>query len=136
MPSRLGGVFCVVVRDANTYAESVVISSVDANNQQLFIQRDPTFISSRPVISPPSGSSEGLLVAAASVTISGLEFRTALGTIAYGLRASSTVTISSVGVFGGFTAAGIVLSSGSLLTYSSATVPAGTPSGPWGRTSR
>ncbi len=125
LPTSLaGGDACVVISDTQTYNEQVTISGFTNNGHLIKIMRDPTFVSSAPVVSPPS-SSNAFTITNASVTLTGFNI-VPTNSENYGVNASSDyVTISSVNVIdpnGLILFGGISLSSFSFVFNSSITV--------------
>jgi|CXWL01.1.fsa_nt_gi predicted metal-binding protein len=121
---RLSGDTCVVVRDTQTYAETVQVRGMINNGYQFIIQSDPSFVSSAPLVSATSPSTAAFFVQNASVTILNIS-ASATGSVPYGVFASSSyVTLSSVNVNGGVNiyTAGMRISSNSSVSYSSISV--------------
>ncbi|MBI3552269.1 MAG: right-handed parallel beta-helix repeat-containing protein [Elusimicrobia bacterium] len=114
LPKVMTGDLCVVIRDTNTYNEQVTIQGFTNNGFQVKIMADPSFVSSAPVVSPPSFSTAAFQVMNASVTISGFGIVPTVA-VSYGVQASSpSVTISSLSVIdnlGKISPAGVFLSS-------------------------
>ncbi len=122
--SFLGTDSCVVVRDTQTYNEQVTVQNLANNGFRLTIMADPGFISSAPVINPPTASTAAFLVINDSVTLQHLTVITT-NTVAYGVWSSSAyVTLSSVNVDSGgkIWTAGVAVSSWSSVSYGSITV--------------
>ncbi|MDD5627458.1 MAG: hypothetical protein PHU21_00220, partial [Elusimicrobia bacterium] len=92
---------------------------------RLKIIADPSFVSSAPVVSPPSPATAGFAIKNDSVSLQGIDV-TAAASLSYGVQASSALAyISSVNVRGGsfLTGTGIAIRDGSVVAYSSVTVP-------------
>ncbi len=124
LPTSFAGNACVVIRDTQTYSEQVVVQGFTNNGFSLKVMSDPSFVSSAPVVSPPTASTAGFLIKNASVTLQGITVRPTV-LVPYGVSASSAyVTISSVNVDAGafVSVAGIAINSWSAVSYSSITV--------------
>jgi|CXWL01.1.fsa_nt_gi sulfur carrier protein ThiS len=120
----LNGDTCVVIRDTQTYSESVQVRGFTNNGFQFKIMSDPSFVSSAPVVNPPSFSTAGFFVQNDSVTIQNVSV-ISTNSVSYGVYASSNyVTLSSVNVDAGgnITQAGMRISSWTAISYSSVTV--------------
>ncbi|MBI4376759.1 MAG: right-handed parallel beta-helix repeat-containing protein, partial [Elusimicrobia bacterium] len=126
LPATLPDNACVVIRDTETYSEQVTVQNFafTYGTNTLRIMADPTFVSSAPVINPPTSSTAAFQIANSSVTLERLNI-VSTNTIAYGVQASSAhVVISSVNVDsnGNIWTAGIEISSWSVIRYASVTV--------------
>ncbi|MDD5627639.1 MAG: fibronectin type III domain-containing protein [Elusimicrobia bacterium] len=125
LPKALTGDTCVVIRDTQTYEQEVIVQGFVNGGWRLSIMSDPSFVSSAPVVSPPPSTLAGFRVLNDSVTIQGISVVPA-ASLSYGITASSAfVTLSSVNIVdeaGHIVAAGIALSSWSVLSGSSITV--------------
>ena len=127
LPGTLPADFCINV-DTSPHSEQVTVTNNTAGHR-LFIQLDPGIYavnpSTRTPINPPTNSTAAFQVMAASVSIIGFNI-ISTNTVAYGILASAAqVQVSSVNVIdlgGRIWTAGIALSSGSYLSYSSITV--------------
>lgn len=121
---RLSTTTCVVLRDDQTYSEQVTVEGFEEVRYRLQIMKDPTFISSGPVVNPPTGSFAAFRVYTDSVTLQGIDI-VSTNTVAYGVFSSSSVlSVYGANVISGgkISVAGIRLSSYSAVAYSSVTV--------------
>ncbi len=131
VPNPLQGYSCVLVEDAGTYPENIVISGFTMNGSSLAVMLDPA-LTVHPTVTPNIGTA-GFLITNASVTLSGINVAPTASVVTYGIWATSAnVTISSVSVIdlnGLVSEAAIAISSG--VTVTSATVYSanGTPHG-------
>ena len=130
VPQELSTTTCVVLRDDGTYGEQVTVEGIQTgrwdNNTsyRLLIMKDPTFISSSPVVSPPASSTAAFHILNDSVSVTGIDI-TAASAVSYGILASSAnINISSVSVISGglIGGAGIKISSYSRVDYSTINV--------------
>ncbi|MDO8803794.1 MAG: right-handed parallel beta-helix repeat-containing protein, partial [Elusimicrobiota bacterium] len=115
---------CVVIRDTQTYSEQVTVQRINTGGYRLLIMADPTFVSSRPAVNPPTGSYAAFKILNTSVNVQGINI-ISTNTVTYGIYASSdSLNISSVNVISGgkIATAGILISSYSAVSYSSITV--------------
>ncbi|MBI4376735.1 MAG: right-handed parallel beta-helix repeat-containing protein, partial [Elusimicrobia bacterium] len=126
LPATLPDNACVVIRDTETYSEQVTVQNFafTYGTNTLRIMADPTFVSSAPVINPPTSSTAAFQIINASVTIQSLHIHST-NSVSYGIWASSgLLTVSSVNIEsnGNIWTAGIWTSSYSAISYSSLTV--------------
>ncbi|OGS61570.1 MAG: hypothetical protein A3J79_05885, partial [Elusimicrobia bacterium RIFOXYB2_FULL_62_6] len=125
LPTDLSSTTCVVIRDANTYAEQVTVQGFANNGYQLKIMADPSFVGLAPAVSPPVASTAAFQIMNASVSIQGINV-IPTDSVPYGVTVSSMfVTISSVNVIdlgGKILTAGMRLGSYDTVLYSSMTV--------------
>jgi hypothetical protein len=128
VPPELSTNTCVVIRDDQTYSEQVTVQDIktgrwdESTSYRLIIMKDPTFVSTGPVVNPPAGALAAFRLYNDSVTVQGLDI-ISTNTISYGILASSaSMMVSSVNVGGTIGLAGISLSSGSVISYSSISV--------------
>lgn len=131
LPTEISTPSCVVVRDTETYPEQVTVQGFrirawDFPAARIFIMRDPTFISSSPVVSPPAISTAAFQIMTDSVSVAGFNI-VPTAPLPYGVLASSDMAvISSVNVISGgkIWQAGVRISSYSAVRDSSVTVQA------------
>lgn len=98
---NLAGNACVVVGDAGTYAEQVVVRNFLTNGHRIVIAKDPLLGAAAPVVDPPAASSAAFLLVNANVSVSGFNI-TPSAAVPYAVRASSAgVNIASVTVTAG-----------------------------------
>ncbi|MHB2025852.1 MAG: right-handed parallel beta-helix repeat-containing protein [Elusimicrobiota bacterium] len=127
LPQNLSGNECVVIRDTGTYNETVAVQGFTTNGYQVKIMADPTFVSSAPVISPPTAAVAALNIQNSSVTIQGLAITPMLGLSEGILVSSPDVVINNVFIndpSGFISGAGIYLGS-SNNTISQSTITTG-----------
>ncbi|HNW45164.1 MAG TPA: right-handed parallel beta-helix repeat-containing protein, partial [Elusimicrobiales bacterium] len=123
VPAPLTADTCVVIRDTETYSEQVTVQGFGSTGYRLTIMRDPTFVSSAPVVIPPEGAEAAFKILNDSVTIQGINIFST-NTVTYGVQAPNLcVRISSVNIVsnGYISAAGILLSNQGTVSYSSVT---------------
>lgn len=130
VPQELSTNTCVVIRDDQTYMEQVTVEGIktshwDGNTSyRLVIMKDPTFVSSGPVVSPPASSTAAFHIMNASVTVAGFEIIPA-GSVQYGVMASSAdIRLSSITITAGasVSTAAIALGDRGIVSYSTASV--------------
>lgn len=98
---NLAGNACVVIGDAGTYAEQVLVQNFLTNGHRVVIAKDPALGAAAPVLSPPGGSTAAFLLLNANVTLAGIDI-IPTGPLTYGIQASSAgVNLSSVTVTDG-----------------------------------
>jgi len=124
VPASLSTATCVVIRDAETYSEQVTVKGFGNNGYRLTIMADPTLVSSAPAVSPLSGAKAAFQILNDSVSVQGIKISPSFS-LPYGIYASSaSVVISSVNMTAGglISAAGILISSFSEVSFSSVAV--------------
>ena len=126
---------CVIIRDTDTYNEQVTVQNFAFaySSDTLAIMADPSFVSTAPVVNPPSGTA-AFVIANASVSVKGINI-VPTNTITYGVLISSIdVQLSNVNVQdagGRIGTAGIALSSWTSISYTSVTVGGTGATGFW-----
>ncbi|MBI4423369.1 MAG: right-handed parallel beta-helix repeat-containing protein, partial [Elusimicrobia bacterium] len=122
LPVSLSTTTCVVVADAQTYAEQVTVRGFANNGYRLQLSAAPGVT---PVLSPPALSTAAFLLQNASVTVQGFAIRPA-NPLPYGVRASSAMAAITVDVIDNnqLQIAAVALSSFGVLSNSSITVQA------------
>jgi hypothetical protein len=115
---------CIVIEDAGTYSEEVMLANTDVSGGSVTVMGRGT--SGRPRVSPPPASVAAFRIHNASVSIRGIDVRLDQNA-QYGIHASSGwVSISSVNVTtaspAGVSVAGISLSSWSAVSYTNVDV--------------
>lgn len=130
LPTEISTPSCVVVRDTETYSQQVRVEGYrirgwDSPSARILIMKDPTFVSSAPVVTPPQGAWAAFKLLTDSVTVQGLTV-TSTNTVPYGVYASSSFArISSVTVSGVFGSDAVLLNGYGLLSYSTVTAASG-----------
>ncbi|MBI4375571.1 MAG: right-handed parallel beta-helix repeat-containing protein, partial [Elusimicrobia bacterium] len=126
LPATLPDNACVVIRDTETYSEQVTVQNFafTYGTNTLRIMADPTFVSSAPVINPPTSSTAAFQIANSSVSIENLSI-VSTNSLAYGIWSSSShLSVSSLSLIGGtpLWEAAIAISSFSRVDLASVTV--------------
>ncbi|MDX6771020.1 MAG: right-handed parallel beta-helix repeat-containing protein [Elusimicrobiota bacterium] len=119
IPNPLTGHTCVVIEDANSYYEQVVVAGIDTAGSSITI-RSRADSGPRPRVQTAAGLA-GFLIQNSSVNIVGIDVMPT-GTIGYGVYASSGwVSLSTMTIIkdsgGNFNSAGVKLSSWSTASY-------------------
>jgi kumamolisin len=134
LPLTLTDDACVVIRDTQTYTESVTVRNFvfASGANTLTILSDPSFVSSAPAVNPPPASTAAFVIANASVSVVGINV-ISTNSITYGVQISSPyVSISSVNVLdagGKISLAGVLASSWTTVSFTSVTVGGAKTSG-------
>ncbi|MFI5348659.1 MAG: right-handed parallel beta-helix repeat-containing protein [Elusimicrobiota bacterium] len=134
IPSPLTGFACVVIEDSRTYNEQVSVRNFTMSGSSLTIMTDPA-VGAHAVVAPNvTSDTAAFIIANSSVNLFNLDVRPS-SAVAYGVQISSAyVSLSSVNVqdsAGKISAAAVLTSSWTTVTYTSVTVGALNASGFW-----